>query len=393
MQPIKEELLNHYLTNVFDFQYLLADRSVSNLMMESAEANGTAKEAMCLLSVIHQDSLYISSNGNEIGRRFRSLVTQIFGKKAPFTSGDAIAALHAVSSFLFRGGKGNWKQWLAVAYMFSDGLLCHPYIWSSLTPKETQKYSFILTTTMWFDVLASVTLMNTPHFMHQYRMFFRPRILTMNESLSSWSSSSGLHPPLLMMTIMGCENHVVWAMAEISELALWKAQEQQYGRLSMPTLVQKGKDIEHYLLPRAGPPYAYPEQVEEARHHTAEIFRASTRVYLHSVISGDYPHCPEIMEGVRDTIQCLKNVTEQTTRRIVVRSVVFSIFMCGCLTDDMEQRQFLKSICMEQEPERVGNCPSVRELMQRVWKEWDRSPIGTPVPWRRRLNEEGLLLV
>ena len=136
------------------------------------------------------------------------------------------------------------------------------------------------------------------------------------------------------------------------------------------------------------------------RRLTADIFRATARVYLHSVISGEHPGCPEIREGVRETIEILKRVpagngngngngngggaststsagtstgsssaSSSSVARSVLRSVVFGICLCGSLADDPADREFLlRRLDAEEKAEGVGNCASARSVMQEVWR-------------------------
>ena len=46
-----------------------------------------------------------------------------------------------------------------------------------------------------------------------------------------------------MLPVMGCENAIVLALAEISHLAHWKASHLRRGCLSIPDLVHRGAVI------------------------------------------------------------------------------------------------------------------------------------------------------
>lgn len=263
---------------------------------------------------------------------------------------------------------------------------------------------------MWFDVLASVTQMRIPRFLDVYRSMFGPK-------REAYIEVAGPSPELSMIPIMGCENHIVLAIAEISELSHWKEMQTRTGCLSMPALVQRGMEIEReylgrmsdeifprdpLLIPPSGNAYADEEarEVYQKRKLTNDIFRASARVYLHTVLSGDYPSSPEISAAVTETIEYLKRVPQANNAalsRSVIRSVVFGICLCGCLTDQPSQQAFLRELLEQQEREVVGNVMAVRRLMEDVWrrrataegrKTWT-------VNWREVMLEGGreLLLV
>jgi len=235
---------------------------------------------------------------------------------------------------------------------------------------------------MWFDVLASATRVEIPYFLEVYRGLFDPN--------SAYIDDSSGPEELSMLPIMGCENRIVWALAEISNLACWKDLQKKRGALSMPELVKRGTKIERHIMPPSTPPVCY-SKLEETRMLTSQVFRASARVYLHSVLSGDYPSCKEIAEGVSDTIDWLKRVPDRDSRP-VVRSVVFSICICGCLTDDPWQRNFLLQRLEMQKFESVGNCAEVKGLIQDVWRSRATSNYES-VTWRDVMRKSEMLLV
>jgi C6 transcription factor Pro1 len=260
---------------------------------------------------------------------------------------------------------------------------------------------------VWFDVLASVTQMRVPRFINIFRKLFGPRTSAYIESSQSASLS--------MLPVMGCENHIVLAIAEISALLRWKELQLKEGCLSIPVLVDKGMEIESkylsqsnalfgpdpYLTPPANNAYSALEarDIYQRRRLTNDIFRASAKVYLHTVLSGDHPSSPEISAAVTETIECLRQVPQANNAllsRSVVRSVVFGICICGCLTDQPEQQAFLRQLLEQQEVELVGNVLAVRRLMEDVWARRAAGDRSSSVDWREVMCEGGrdlLLLV
>ena len=86
--------------------------------------------------------------------------------------------------------------------------------------------------------------------------------------------------------------------------------------------------------------------------------------------------------------------------RSVLRSVVFGICLCGCLTDDYEERQFLLRRLDEEQAEGVGNCAEARAVMEQVWSHrvaaTTGSAGGSSLSWRDAMQQFGgdsLLLV
>jgi len=252
---------------------------------------------------------------------------------------------------------------------------------------------FIIRTTMWFDVWSAVTRLNEPRFRTMYSDLFE------GEHGYPGAQVGGVD----MLSVMGCTNETVVAMSETAALAYWKDYHIKQGNLSMPKLVERGRQIESQYLSREDDAaldggLVTPDNLDMRRRLAANVFRASARVYLHSVLSGCRPNVEEITWGVDETVGFLKRVpTSEGASRSVVRSVVLSIAMCGCMTDDAEHREFLSSCLMSlagQEVEVLGNCAQAKKLMERVWAK--RATGDLDVDWRdviREMAADILLLV
>jgi C6 transcription factor Pro1 len=392
------------IANLLTRQYLLIDPSVRNLIFENLQSSPTARDAACMLSSLHKRLNLHGPQTNDpesalqLFRLHQGLV-----RKADLTEGEAMAALHVVSWVLFNGGSGQWQDFLQIACHYAESVLWHP---DYQGPQDALMRCrpitrFIIKTAMWFDVLASATRVEVPKFLDVFRGLFNPNSAFID------ASSSSVPEELSMLSIMGCENHIVWALAEISNLASWKDLQKERGALSMPALINRGAEIEKHIMPPTSP-LAFYDTRHQMRLLTSQVFRASARVYLHSVLSGDYPSCKEIAEGVADTIEWLRRVPEEVLEleqdplikplsspkdiaRSVVRSVVFSICICGCLTDIPWQRDFfLKELVKHGKS--MGNCPAVKDLIQEVWHSRETSS-SKPLTWREVVRKSHVLLV
>ena len=466
MSSHQSGLVKHYLDHVLQRQYLLADTSIADFIIRTVQQNPAVQDAVCLLASLHQESLRLggnhpaggastaaqSSNNSahvhqnepyaDSSKTYKRICDNLRTSAAGgYTEGEAMAGLFVVSAFLFRGGRGAWRQFLAVAA---------EWVWTvlhmSVDPAETilrcsDSQQFVIKTTFWFDILASTTRLEAPRFINIYRKLWSRRGAgAYIEGASSSCVCGGgggcgaecgscPSPPqtqsaLSMMSVMGCENATALAIAETSALACWKDVNLRHGTLSVPELVDRGRAIEAECLSPVPPtsqaqvhpgphthhpqhpqqhPHSHPHhhhQQQQQRTHpstdgvlytapappnanlaekrrlTADIFRATARVYLHSVLSGEQPGCPEIRDGVRETIECLRCVpaggaagsSSSNVARSVLRSVVFGICLCGCLADDGADRDFLlRRLDAEEQAEGVGNCASARSVMQEVW--------------------------
>lgn len=453
MSSHQSGLVRHYLDHVLRRQYLLADTSIAEFIIRTVQQNPAVRDAVCLLASLHRESLRHGPNhfpavaaaamsdalvlqndaSSDYSKTYKRICTNLrTSAAAGYTEGEAMAGLFVVSAFLFRGGRGAWQEFLSVA---AD------WVWNVLhaggEPAETimrcsDSQQFIIKTTFWFDILASTTRLQTPRFLSVYRELWSSR-------RGAYIESGGARQ-LSMMSVMGCENSTALAIAEISALACWKETHARQGTLSVPELVDRGRTIESECLVHPSPTPAHPSlsgvagggdggpgaaglygagdadaELAEKRRLTADIFRATARVYLHSVLSGEYPGCPEIRDGVQDTIECLRRVPagghgpqqqqespgqQSNVSRSVLRSVVFGICLCGCLTDDYTERQFLLRRLEEEQAEGVGNCAEARSVMEQVWNR--RASVsagsggGSSLSWRDAMQQfggESLLLV
>ncbi|KAJ7170902.1 fungal-specific transcription factor domain-containing protein [Mycena crocata] len=392
-----DQLMNHYLGNVMDLQYLLADSEhIRKILFPSVTNSGFSRKAARLLASIHfqranfRSDSFVALHDADTKYRYDELLQVL--KKPQYTEDDALAAISIISSFLFDGGAGDWQKWLHVSYIYAHNILGNgdPRDVLQHCPETTR---FIIKTSIWFDVLAAITTGESPRFLHYIRQLFSP------EASGIYDPNLPPSPELSMMSVMGCENHIVWVLAEASYLSVWKRDKMAHGSLSIPELVARANEFDkNYLdmrpsqLTYASPPIAH------ARELSSNIFRAATRVYLRSIVSGDYPHVPEIMEAVDETMRFVRapETHPQKVHSSVVRSTVFAFFICGALTDSLHlQSEVFSKLNLENEDATsspVGNIVSIKKLLQQIWRG-RTTKLDTPVPWRETLRKANMLLV
>jgi hypothetical protein len=212
-----------------------------------------------------------------------------------------------------------------------------------------------------------------------------------------------------MMSPMGCENKVVWALAEINALAIWKKEQKERGRLSVRDLVQRSIEIERELETKHphtvrtlsdfnNDPVAY------SRYIASNIFRASAMLYLHSVVSGGYPHVVQIRSTVDEVMRWIKRIPKKpvtnvnkTIHKSVIRSTVFGFYITGALTDDVKHRKLIHEYLLDEAEDQVGNVWNIANILEKIWKERGPGPSASisKVAWREMLmsNREPILLV
>lgn len=426
-------LVNHYLRNVVPIQYLMADSSILHHMQQLIQSSRAAEDAACMLAAMHMFRTRMTSE-DMVQTQFNRLLRSLPATKDDYTEGDAMAGLHLVSTYLFKGGRGAWHLYLRIASKFVSRVFQSQKYYGAedVLRNCNDSTRFIIKTTFWFDVLASVTTLEVPRFLEDYRLLFNPSRAFVDDPESNEKFS--------MLPTMGCENHIVLAIAEISNLASWKQSQELRNCLSIPMLARRGAEIEAILdrssvvsdhsmdidqnTPTPGPSslpsmpnlngFGYHgsssgpsgsgggggsssnsahssssqhqpmySDLEQRRRLTNDIFHSAARVYLHSVLSGECPECPEIISSVQQTIELFEKVqiASPAVKRAVVRNVVFAIAICGCLTDDPRQRAVLEDLFRSQDSETVGNLQEVESLIRGVWAARKENG-GKPVNWR-----------
>ncbi|TFK27793.1 hypothetical protein FA15DRAFT_666018 [Coprinopsis marcescibilis] len=406
-----EDSIERYVQMIAQIQYLLGDRrALPAMIWESYNSHVNSKSALTLLNKVYwrrqQHPTQPVLIDSEMHSRLDDLLREL--EKGRFDDpDDAIAALHGVSMFLFDGGQGAWREFLKLASRYVKKVLHDPKYGN---PKDALLYAppkdaFIVKTAIWFDVLASITTQQPPTFIDEIRSMFNP-----SES-GVYNPQFDTDPQCSMMSPMGCENHVVWALAETSVLADWKNNEDVKCRLSISELVIRAQEIDQVLLKRGEPPLGTEGTEDHDMAHlrwlASEIFRCSTRLFLWSVVNNDHPQVRQIQVLVDNTIEVFRNLFQTpcvtmdhfTVSRSVIRSTVFGIFLCGSLTHNRQHRDHLLDHIQRESTgaqggsgEGVGNLGSIRKMLDQVWKESDLDP-AKPVPWRRVLKDHQILLV
>lgn len=194
--------------------------------------------------------------------------------------------------------------------------------------------------------------------------------------------------------VMGCAN---WAMIVIGDLAAlnaWKHHARQTRTLNVRELVSRGQAIETRLeeglamlesqgtAAQSGVP-AYQAEPPVNRI-VSRIFASAARVQLHTILSGAFPHLPEVLAAVERTISALEMVQDFQD----MRGLIWPLCITGCMADSSQQPFFERLIknVLGDSPQDFGNSTAVLEIMRKCWhgrevddsQEWD---------WERAMTE------
>ncbi|KAF9267909.1 hypothetical protein L218DRAFT_955081 [Marasmius fiardii PR-910] len=399
-QGTTDEWMQHYTNVIIGKQYQLANDLITKIASESVQS-GTARSAAQLLALVHFQRTKRARYGDQhvpalkisdISNRYKQLQEVL--KKEHHDNSDAVGALNVVSAFLFDGGYGEWLGWLKIAVTQSRKILGNQrYLsYKDALVSCSSLEQFIVKTTIWFDVLASVTTMEPPALYDVIQDIFDP-----NKTSNIREASSDEHAETLsMMAIMGCEGRIIWALAQVSRLAKNKEDFVSRGALDTKALVQSASVIESYLHPPD--PSLFANELPH-RKIISEVFRHAARLYLFTVVHGDFPNVKPIIEAVEATSAALQRsrtaLLASKDRHIVIRSTVFAVFLCGCLCQDKDaQNRKINQLAAGGEDEiAYGNYKGVLEVIEKVWAHRTNSTPREPVPWRQKLRECQLLLV
>jgi len=239
--------------------------------------------------------------------------------------------------------------------------------------------------TLWVDVFSSLSLLRPPKFLQLWKQLLPEQKYWVN------GNNLDISQRLRMDLLSGCPDEAMFAIAEVSALAQWKASQLHNGSLSYPELIRRGTAIEQQLR-------QYPANDHDARSNNgtqptqedrslaASIFREAALLYLHTVLSNSMPGVPEISASVGNILHLLA----QLPLSDIDRSLVFPICFAGSMTDDSTRRDFFKGRIRGLN-ESFGNLLQIRRLMEVVWQKRDLG--GKEVDVRETLREQGLNLL
>lgn len=423
---LQMEHIFYYFEHVRQLQYAFAGNSVANITYSLVlqHPQGPVANAISALASLHFSLIRIA-HGFEAPnpnlehspaiRFYDSAHQQIYrNKQTTLSESDANAAIHMLSFSLMSGGVTDWRPMLDIA---SEWL-----VRTGITTSDNPKLMMInmheasrlaLKTTIWCDIMSTLTLKTTPKHLTFYRRLF-------SKGSGYWSLTQqgiGDESNLRMDSLTGCPDEVLLGIAEIATLSCWKTQELRKGSLSMRELIRRGDVIERHLRtqtetvisaegdrtplnPELSSIFAEhsnvqnsptghagtPLPADDTRRIVADIFREATILYLHTVLSDPNPGVPEIVNSIDVIVQLLNRLPVSN----IDRCLVFPICLAGCLADDPMKREFLKSRLQSQH-DGFGNTNQTLRVMQTAWQKRDNQ--GGKVEWQDLLHIQGRYLL
>ncbi|KAI6108005.1 fungal-specific transcription factor domain-containing protein [Pisolithus sp. B1] len=412
--PQVEHVL-YYFERVCRIQFPFANTAAENITysLVKQSPHGPLTNALCALASLH-DACIRAAGGIESSTPDNSQAFAFYdnahaqlhhNSQGVLTEMDANAALHLLSFSMFSGGATEWQPMLDIVneWFLRTGITAHDNPKLAIMNMSSAA-RLALKSTMWLDVISTVTLLAVPRYLQFYRRLYLG-------GGGFWAASGRYTLEELdtrVESLTACPDEIMLGIAEISSLECWKVQEMRKGTLSMRELIRRGDILERHLriecepacapeadqtrlhgdptatgLPRTASP------ADVARQLVAKIFRETALAYLHTVLNGSYPGVPEIMHSVDVIVQLLR----QLPVSIMDRGLMFPIYLAGCLTDDAVQRDVLRTRLLGIQ-DGFRNVHQTVQVLETVWHRRDNR--GGAVEWRDLLHVQGrhrLLLV
>ncbi|KAG5646966.1 hypothetical protein DXG03_001689 [Asterophora parasitica] len=312
----------YYFDNVRKIQMMFAGNTFTNATYTIIlqEPRGAVTNAVCALASLHYARSRVAqgldapdpnpehSNATYFHDEAHFQLESTKQLRGRYTESEAIAALHLVWYSQLSGGASGWQPAFVVMceWLTQIGLVPDENAPSTLLAMSTTA-QLLVKATLWLDTFSSHILSRPPKFLRLLKSLLGERA----GQRSARGDSDGRHA-LRMDLLTGCPDEAMLALAEITELAHWKATEQRDGTLSFRELIRRGDDIEQRLRqhhtnaitslsdvdqaplhPNLQASTTEPRLAtfpsEEARSLVAKIFREAAVLTLHLVLNNANP--------------------------------------------------------------------------------------------------------
>ncbi|KZP00398.1 hypothetical protein CALVIDRAFT_552695 [Calocera viscosa TUFC12733] len=403
--PRELQLFQDYLNDALPLLHVLKpNQRKRDLMIELAQRSGhTVPPTMLCLALVHKlhrftqnknvptqmaDAIYRERNSY-----WSAAKDELFS--SPLLSHERAAlAVQMLDCSLLTGCQPNidYFRYMSILHAYCSQINPSDNMHSLLSMMgNDQIVEYVVKTAFWMDVVGAVSKRSKPRFLGQFRQ------LT--------GRTAGEYPPLDMSDFCGCDTDIMLAFAEIAELETYKTKHN--ASLSLADLCQHAwrieAQIEHarrpvpvvqsmlfphpaneqhnpfsagYLVPPSNVVptptqqyFAQPLETEDARLHrrVSDAFRAAARAYLWAAVNGWRPRVPEIYAAVKDTIAAIREIPS-TRQNPVDRALVLPLFIAGVLTDEPNNRLFIRGRLNNIADGECGTSSILLQVLEEVWR-------------------------
>ncbi|THH17220.1 hypothetical protein EW146_g3559 [Bondarzewia mesenterica] len=398
----QNDLVRHYLDHVLTGrQYLLADKSILDFIIQTIQTSTAVRDAVCLLATLHRQAMRANRVTNELteSRDPSTDVLKTYNRicvslaaKPSYSEDEALTGLLVVSAFLFDGGRGRWQDFLTVASNWVEDVLNRYHDTAEYLMRCSDSQRFIIKTTFWFDILASTTKLEPPRFLVFYRRL--------------WGAPSAYIGGALRRRVgaVDADRHGLRerdrarARGDLAPRVL-EGEAAARGRAEHGR-ARRARQAHRARVPRAelAGPAAAPAAV--VRVHVV-LRRREPRARDGPAPAADVQHLPRRGQGVPplDRLGRLSQHPRDQGGRAGDDPVPEEHARGQVVALELRPAQrgvWDLSLRLEEESaEAVGNCAEAKRVMERVWQRRDAEP-GKPISWRDAMQElgaESLLLV
>ncbi|KAJ4271317.1 hypothetical protein NW762_000019 [Fusarium torreyae] len=379
--------------------------SLTSYFFSIVMANGAIEHEECTNRMVHQLQSQLEMGLRELQRE----MSAVNHKVSCAGVRDRLLVLQAILQMLIfevsTSNKDHWKMHLDAAITMYQQILPKPEQWGETLealysyrwpppemgvrrPFSTHQAAlrFFTANVLYIDVMSSITLEQAPR-LQKYQDNIMPGCKAHTAPEEVRISGS-----LFMEDYVGLHNWVVQIIGDISALAAWKKQQKKANSLSINELVQRGKVMEDAIKGGLGVfevqaqlpgPYLDPimSVVSNPSHPhdintkqapglavNNQIWLQAALTYLHVVISGWQPSCPEIRYSVGRMTELLTALPSNTC----LRTLVWPFCIAGCLSPPEDEDKY-RAMVERMGPISVfGTVREALEVMEKVWSKRDQ---------------------
>ncbi|PNP80094.1 hypothetical protein FNYG_06804 [Fusarium nygamai] len=402
--------------------------SLTSYFFSIVMANGAVEHQECTNRMVHQLQSQLEMGLRELQRE----MTAVNHKVSCAGVRDRLLVLQAILQMLIfevsTSNKDHWKMHLDAAITMFQQILPQSEKWGETLealysyrwpppemgirrPFSTNQAAlrFFTANVLYIDVISSITLEQAPR-LQKYQDNIMPSCKTYTNPHEVRISGS-----LFMEDYVGLNNWVVQIIGDIAALDAWKKDQKKKNSLSINELVQRGKIMEDAIkgglsvieaqIQTSGPffdpvisvvanptqNYGYGVDTKQAPGLAVNnmIWLQAALTYLHVVISGWQPSCPEIQTSVSRMTELLTTLPTN----VCLRTLVWPFCIAGCLSPPEDEDKYRAMVERLGPVSVFGTIREALEVMEKVWARRDQIDESWDVAKCLQILGHGVLLI
>ncbi|KAK7416754.1 hypothetical protein QQZ08_011895 [Neonectria magnoliae] len=401
--------------------------SLASYFFSIALNNGAKEHEECTNRMVHQLQSQLEMGLRELQREMSAINTArcLAGPR------ERLQVLQSILQMLIfevsTSNKEHWRMHLDAAIAMFLQIIPTPETWTEVldslytlkwpppsmglhrpfsTPQAALR--FFTANIIYVDVMSSITLEQAPR-LQKYQAPVIPGCKSICNRPNVQTAG-----PLFMEEFVGLQNWVVQIIGDIAALDAWKKEQKRAGSLSTTELVQRGKVMNDAI--KAGLEVMESEALEMQHasnpihamlsNHIAPsqpgltsqsppllihniIWLQASLTYLHVVISGWQPSCPEIRNSVSRMTVLLSELPQDTG----IRTLAWPFCIAGCLSPPEDECKYRAMVLRMGAVSVFGTVKGAMEIMEAVWAQRNQIDESWDVAKCMRILGHGVLLI